>query len=188
MGRDKALLELDGKPLLTRTAELLSPLVESITLVGDPAQYSSFGFRIVPDGSPGAGPLGGIATALAAAREPRVVLLACDLPYLTNDWLAWLLTRAANSPAEIVVPETNRGLEPLCAVYCSTCARVFASALDRGIRKVTDAFLGLNVDYVRENEWRKFSADGNLFRNMNTPEDYQQVRAQSPSTKRSSPE
>lgn len=188
MGRDKALIEIDGKPLLARTAELLAPLVESITLVGDPAKYPSFGFRAVPDRSPGAGPLGGIAAALAAAREPQVAVLACDLPYLTHDWLAWLFTRAGNSPADIVVPETTRGLEPLCAVYRSTCVRVFTDALVQGVRKVTDAFAVLNVDYIREIEWRKFSADGNLFRNMNTPEDYEQVRAQSPSTKRSSPE
>ncbi len=188
IGRDKALLEIDGKPLLTRATDLLIPLVTSITFVGDPEKYSGFGFRTLPDRWPGAGPLGAIATALAAACEPQAVVIACDLPYLTEDWLVWLFTHAANSPADIVVPETSRGLEPLCAVYRSTCAQVFASALDRGVRKVTDAFTDLSVDYVQENEWRKFSADGNLFRNMNTLEDYEQILAQSPSIKRSSPE
>jgi molybdopterin-guanine dinucleotide biosynthesis protein A len=188
MGRDKALLEVNGKPLLTRTADLLSPLVKSITLVGDPARYSSFGFPTLPDQWPGAGPLGAIVTCLTAAREPQAVVLACDMPYLTQDWLAWLVARAANSPADIVVPETRRGLEPLCAVYRSACADVFSSALERGVRKVTDAFAGLSMVCVQENEWRRFSVDGNLFRNMNTQGDYEEVLAQFPGSKRSSPE
>jgi molybdopterin-guanine dinucleotide biosynthesis protein A len=188
MGRDKALLELRGKPLLMHAAGLLAPFVASTTLVGDPAKYSGFGFHTLPDRWPGAGPLGAIATALDAAHEPQAVVLACDLPYLTADWLTWLFHRAADSPSDIVVPETARGLEPLCAVYRSNCAKVFTAALNRGARKVTDAFVGLNVDRVQENDWRRFSADGNLFHNMNTLEDYQQIRDQSPESRRSSPE
>jgi molybdopterin-guanine dinucleotide biosynthesis protein A len=188
MGRDKALLELDGKPLLTRAADLLSPLVASITLVGDPGKYSVFGFRIIPDKWPGAGPLGAIATALDAAREPQSAVVACDLPFLTRDWLAWFFAHAADSKADIVVPESARGLEPLCAVYRSTCERVVADALERGVRKVTDAFAGLAVEKIEENQWRKFSADGNLFRNLNSAEEYEQARTQLSPVKRSSPE
>jgi molybdopterin-guanine dinucleotide biosynthesis protein A len=188
MGRDKALLELDGKPLLLRATDLLAPLVTSITLLGDPAKYPAFGFRILPDRWPGAGPLGAIATALGKARAPQAVVLACDLPYLTSDWLVWLFERAIKSPADIVVPESAHGLEPLCAVYRATCAGTFTEDLNRGVRKVTDAFVGLNVDRIRRNEWRQFSPDGNLFHNLNNPEDYDEVRAQSSISKRSSPE
>lgn len=193
MGRDKALLEIAGKPLLLRTAGLLSPMVASITLVtagdastsaanlGEPSPHARFGFPLIGDRWPGAGPLGGIATSLAAARQPWSIILACDLPYLTGDWLAWLLGRAANSqvdePADIFIPESARGLEPLCAVYRSACAPVLAAALERGVRKVTDAIAKLNLERIAEKDWRRFSPDGKLFHNMNTPWDYQEARS-----------
>lgn len=185
MGRDKALLEIGGKPLLLRTAELVTPLVAGIALVGDPQLYGKLGYPILADKWPNAGPLGAIATALASARQPWTIILACDLPYLTGDWLAWLLGRATTSTVgkgtpesvDIFIPETAQGLEPLCAVYRTSCARAIAMALDRGIRKVTHAFAGLNVVHISESEWRPFSPDGKLFRNMNSPEDYQEARA-----------
>lgn len=180
MGRDKALLELAGTPLLTRMAALLVPLVAQITLLGNPIQFDKFGYPVVEDKWPDAGPLGAIATAIAAASEPWSFILACDLPYLTGDWLAWLLGRATKTaqskPVDIFIPETAHGLEPLCAVYRSACAPTLAAALDRGVRKVSDAFAGLIVERITESEWRKFSSDGKLFRNMNTPEDYQEAR------------
>jgi molybdopterin-guanine dinucleotide biosynthesis protein A len=179
MGRDKALLELAGTPLLTRVAALLVPLVAQIMLAGDPQQFGKFGYPVVEDRWPDAGPLGAIATALAASSEPWSFILACDLPYLTGDWLAWLLGRATKTaqskPVDIFVPETAHGLEPLCAVYRSACAATLAAALDRGVRKVSDSFAGLIVERIAESEWRKFSPDGKLFRNMNTPEDYQEA-------------
>ncbi len=193
MGRDKALLEIAGKPLLIRAADLLMPLVASVTLVtsemeassgsnlSEPSKYDRFGFPVIADKWPGAGPLGAIATALAAAREPWSMILACDLPYLTGEWLAWLLARTVKhsegKPVDIIIPESARGLEPLCAVYRSSCAQAFAAALDAGIRKVTDAFAGLNVERIGENESRRFSPNVNLFQNMNTWEDYLEARA-----------
>jgi molybdenum cofactor guanylyltransferase len=185
MGRDKVLLEIAGKPLLLRTLELVTPLVAGIALVGDPQLYGNFGYPILADKWPNAGPLGAIATALESARQPWTIILACDLPYLTGDWLAWLLDRTTKSTAgktagesvDIFIPETAQGLEPLCAVYRTSCATAIARALDRGVRKVTHAFAGLKVEYISESEWRPFSPDGHLFRNMNSPEDYQEARA-----------
>jgi molybdopterin-guanine dinucleotide biosynthesis protein A len=172
MGREKAFLELAGKPILQRTADLVAPLVSGVSVVGYPDRYARFGLPICPDRWPDAGPLGGIATALAASRAAWCLILACDLPYLTEDWLIYLLGRTVASVAEAIVPETARGLEPLCASYRSTCAPTFEAALDRGVRKVTDAFAEVKVERVPENDWKQFSLDGSLFHNMNTLQDY----------------
>jgi molybdopterin-guanine dinucleotide biosynthesis protein A len=176
MGRDKAFLELAGKPILQRTADLVAPLVNSVALVADPDRYARFGLPICPDRWPDAGPLGGIATALAASCATWCLILACDLPYLTQEWLAYLLGKVGASLAEAIVPESARGLEPLCASYRSTCAPTFAAVLDRGVRKVTDAFAEVKVERVPENDWKQFSPDGLLFHNMNTLQDYLEAK------------
>jgi molybdenum cofactor guanylyltransferase len=183
MGRDKALLEFGGKTNLQRTADLIAPLVSRVSLVtsapaaNDAASlFAQLKLPIIADRWPGAGPLGGIATALASARLEWCVILACDLPYLTKDWLEYLPSKAEESEADSIVPESARGMEPLCAVYRSACAAKLAEALERGARKVTDALAELHVERIREAEWHKFSADGLLFHNMNTWQDYVEAK------------
>src|SRR4029077_2496407 len=129
MGRDKGLLDFGGVPLILHTARLLEPLVVEVTVVGHPGRYAKFGLCAIaddmqtrrgPDG-PSCGPLAGIATALAATRSRWNLVVACDLPYLSAKWVEWLLSRALRSRAEAVVPRTQRGIEPLAAVYRQEC-------------------------------------------------------------------
>jgi molybdenum cofactor guanylyltransferase len=182
MGRDKALLEVAGKPLVKRAAELLEPLTASVTLIGEPQRYSHLGLPVLADRWPGEGPLGGIVTALEALRSPWCLILACDMPFLTPEWLAWLCERANalgnTGSADAVVPESARGLEPMCAAYSITCAVALAAAFERGVRKVTGAIAGLELERIPETEWHKFSPDRSLFRNLNTREDYRAARTQ----------
>lgn len=81
MGTDKSLLVVDGRPLAQRTAEVLAAAGASEVLVvgGDAVTLVGLGLEVVPDRHPGAGPLGGLVTALETAHEAVVVVLACDL-------------------------------------------------------------------------------------------------------------
>jgi molybdopterin-guanine dinucleotide biosynthesis protein A len=76
-----------------------------------------------------------------------------------------------------VVPESERGLEPLCAVYRVSCAPALTQALDRGERKLTQVVGALKVEKIAPRQWRAFDRGGLLFKNMNTLADYQEVRA-----------
>lgn len=176
MGRDKALLEIGGVPLLVRTARLLEPLVASVTVVGTPARYADLGLRAVPDDYPaGTGPLGGIATALRISTAEWNLVVGCDLPYLSAEWLDWLIARALGFRADAVVPETPQGLEPLCAMYRSRCAATLAAAIAQGVRKVTDGFAELSMVRITPADW---GARGSafLFTNMNAPQDYEEAK------------
>jgi molybdopterin-guanine dinucleotide biosynthesis protein A len=184
MGREKGLLELGGVPLIVRTVRLLEQLVSEVTVVGPPDRYASLGLRAIADqqiaGVEGEGlvraPLVGIATALNATKAPWNLILACDLPYLTADWLGWLLARAIVSDAEIVVPRSPGGLEPLAAVYRKECAAGIFAALHRGIRKVTDAMIEFRMESLSENDWIGHDPEGKVLRNMNAPADYEEAK------------
>ena len=177
MRRDKALLEIGGLPMLVRTANLLEPLVVSVTVIGPPERYRHLGLCVVPDDQPGLGPLGGLATALRISRSEWNLVVGCDLPDLTTDWLDWLIAHAMESRSDAVLPESARGLEPLCGVYRRRCSSAIAAAIARGERKVTDVVQVLALERVLEAEWGRFDPSGALFRNMNTPEDYVEARA-----------
>jgi molybdopterin-guanine dinucleotide biosynthesis protein A len=184
MGREKGLLELGGEPVVVRTARLLAPLVTEVTVIGPTECYAALGLCVIADQNfgrqEGVGavrtPLVGIATALNATKMPWNLILACDLPYLTAAWLDWLLARAAGSSAQVVMPRTSRGLEPLAAVYRKECAAPIVSALKRGVRKVTDAMADFRMEYRLESEWKEFDPEGRVLRNMNSPSDYEEAR------------
>ena len=176
MGEDKALLELEGVPMVMRAARLAEPYVASAAIVAPSERYKQLGLRVLPDRWPGAGPLGGIATALASTRAEWNLILGCDLPYLTPEWVAWLIARALRSPARAVVPESQGGLEPLAAMYHQNCGAVFAAAVERGVRRVTEGLSEIVFERVSMSDWRELDPTGKLFENMNTPDDYAEAR------------
>lgn len=180
MGRDKALLELSGEPLLVRAARLVSAAVGSTTVVvGSAAAYPREHLatvKSVEDDWPGAGPLGGIATALRVSCAEWNLVVACDLPYLTKEWLDFLVTRARSSSADALLPMNFNGAEPLCAMYHKRCEAALRTALEKGIRKVTDGLVKLRLERIQPTEWRAFDSDGFLFRNMNSPADYEEAK------------
>lgn len=177
MKRDKALLEIGGVPLLLRTAQLLQSVVGAPTVVGDPATYEFFALPVISDDWPGAGPLGGIATALRASSAQWNLVVACDLPYLTAEWLRFLVARAVASTADAVLPLNTRGAEPLCAMYHKRGEPAIRAALESGIRKVTDGLQNIRVETIPTAEWKAFDSEGLLFKNMNLPQDYQEAAA-----------
>lgn len=184
MGKEKGLLEFGGQPLILRIAGLLAPLVGDVTVVGSPQRYVALGLEVIEDRHFGApdggdrppGPLAGIASALAATGSEWNLILACDLPYLSGEWLDWLLARALVSNEQILMPCTEGGLEPLAAVYRRQCAAPIIAALQRGVRKVTDAMEQCRIEFVTELDWRHIDPGGRVLRNMNAPEDYQEAR------------
>lgn len=177
MGRDKALLELGGLPLIVRAAKLLERVAGPPTVIAPAGRYHELGLRVVPDDHAGFGPLGGIATALRLAASPWNLVVGCDLPYLTAEWLEFLIQRAKASAADAVLPENERGLEPLCAMYHRRGEAAIQAALQRGVRKVTDGLAGLTVLTLAPAEWKGFDSEGRLFKNINTLADYEESRA-----------
>ena len=176
MGRDKALLELNGVALIVRAARLVESVVGTCTVVGDSVRLEGLALRVIADDFPGAGPLGGIATALRNSGAEWNLMIACDLPYLTREWLEYLVTRAVRSDADIVLPINERGAEPLCAMYRTRCLPAIRAALEAGTRKVTDGLAGIPTDFVEPSEWKEFDSDRLLFKNMNSPADYEEAK------------
>jgi len=180
-GSDKARAEIGGKPMVVRMCELLRSVLGEITVVAAPEKYADLGLPIVADGWPGEGPLGGIITALrttgarAVGREWNLIL-SCDMPFLTRQWMEFLAGRAAKNAAQVVVPKSDYGLEPLCACWRTDSADTLQAAFDGGVRKVTEALKRVSTEVLDEADWKRFDSAGRLFWNMNTPADYEEAR------------
>lgn len=176
MGRDKALLELGGVLMIVRTLRLLEPLVSAVAAVAPTERYTSLGLRVVEDRWPGAGPLGGIVTALSTSSADWNLILACDLPFLTAEWIDWLISRTVHCSAQAIVPKSKQGLEPLAAIYHRDCGPVFAAAFERGVRSVREALRHVTIDHIARNQWPALDSSGVLLRNINTLDDFAKLQ------------
>lgn len=177
IGKPKGLLPLAGRPLIFHMAHLLKTVGETPVIVGRQSEYSGLGFQVIPDDRRNLGPLGGICTALRVASHDWSLIVGCDLPFLTRKWLEFLIAHALASPADVVIPLNERGYEPLCAMYHRRAYGPISAALARGVRKITDGFSELALATIAPSEWKAFDPRGRLFKNINTPADYEQARA-----------
>ena len=166
MGRDKALLPYRGGSLVASVARAVEEAAGSAVLVGSPGTYQGLGFPVIPDVYPGEGPLGGILTALQHSTAPWNLIVACDMPGLSAEFLRGLLDAAERSGPDALVPHRPSGLlEPLCAVYHRRSYEGLQAAFAAGIRKVTAAFAG-----IRMSAWPV--SERVSLQNVNTPEDW----------------
>jgi molybdopterin-guanine dinucleotide biosynthesis protein A len=141
-------------------------------VANEPDRYAMLGVRVIPDQIAGAGPLGGLHAALIDAVHGAVVVLACDLPFVTPALLRTLVIEfGTGEEIDAVVPRPARGLEPLCAIYAKRCADQARRRIDRG-----DLYMRGLLDDVRVRvlgpEVLAAYDDESVFLNVNTPHDY----------------
>ncbi len=170
MGRDKALIDYQGQPIIAHVIKTLQALSDDIVVVSNRSDlYSSFGVRVVADYDPPCGPLGGIAAGLQTVQHPLAVVVACDMPFLNVNLLRWLIDLADGYDA--VVPQSGAEYEPLHAIYRRECYQPIVRRIERGERRVISFFADVRLRSVPESEWRVFDPEGRSLVNLNTPAD-----------------
>jgi molybdopterin-guanine dinucleotide biosynthesis protein A len=170
MGRDKALIDYHGRPILAHVIDTLRQLSDDVLVVSNRSDvYGSFGARVVPDYDPPSGPLGGLAAGLTAMQHDLAVVVACDMPFLNLDLFRFMIERAADFDA--VVPLTGDQYEPLHAVYRRTCLAAIQRRLTNDERRVISFFQDVRLSAVPEADWRGIDPDGRSLSNLNTPDD-----------------
>lgn len=173
MGTPKALVEIEGRPMVARVADAVGRVAASITLVSDRAEELSFlGLPVIPDIHRAAGPLGGLHAALTAARSASILLVSCDLPFLTSEFLSGLIHRHGPLPA--TVPRTDR-LHPVCAVYDRSLLTPADRALRDGRRSML-TFLGSVGYQVVDVASMEPPVDPLVLTNVNDPDELAAAR------------
>jgi len=177
MGRDKAWLDLgDGRPIVQRVIDVLRDVADEVFLVANDERFATLGLRVVPDRFPEGGALGGIATGVGAATHDRVLVAACDMPFLRPDVFRLLIARSEGY--DVVIPKVGDDLETLHALYAKACLPAMEHALGAGKMRIV-SFLGeVRVLELGEDELRRVDPGLASFTNVNTPEELEAVRAQ----------
>lgn len=174
-GRDKGALQIAGAAILDRQLAAIREIADRLMVVGGAGGGFRAGVETIPDEQAGLGPLGGVATALAHARTDRVLIVACDMPFLTPAFLGFLA--GTGREADVTVPRNDRGVHPLCASWATAAGPAIRELLGQGVRRMGAALEALRVHFVEGETLAAFDPDGWLLHNINTPEDYRRACA-----------
>jgi len=155
-------LVVEGATIFERQVRVLAPRVAEI-LVSMPTPHARY--RTVTDVQEGIGPLAGIAAGLAACRTPWLLVIAGDMPYVSDALLERLIERTSHD-VDAVGIRIDALPEPLlCVLHTRTLAKVqgrIAAARFKASGLFTDE--GLRVSWLD-------GVDRALVRNVNAPED-----------------
>lgn len=166
MGRDKALLPLHGRTLVEYVAGEVKDACGSVALVGAPERYQQLGLPCLPERYPLCGPLSGLEAALRLGGYDWSLVVACDMPGLSRDWLRSLVDRTAETRGlAVVAVDAEARLEPLCAVYHASLLSPIEKALTEGRYSVRRLLQEIEIERVA-------TPQPELVGNVNTHEEW----------------
>lgn len=131
MGRDKALVDFAGEPLIARALKILRQAGLEARIAGARAKLEHFA-PVIEDAEPGRGPLAGVCAALTASAESRAVFLPADLPLLPSSLIKHLVHRAATTGAIVTLVSVNGFTQSFPAVLDRAALPILEDALRHG--------------------------------------------------------
>lgn len=175
MGSNKALLPYRGGQFVEAIHRVLNDIFQEVILVtNSPEQYDFMPCRKVTDIYEGMGVLAGIHSGLYHSSNPAIFAVACDMPYLVEDLIRHMVSRA--DAGGVLIPESPSGLEPLHAVYGKGCLAAIEATLLSGQRRIISFFDRINVNRINVEQVASYDPSFVSFLNINTPGDYFELR------------
>lgn len=187
MGQSKALVPFAGRPLIRRIVERLSPIADELIITtneGDKLaflheMYPDLGIRLVPDLHEYRGALPGIHTALEAATNPFVAIVACDMLFASPRLIVAEALTLKETGSDAVVPVNKHGYEPFHAIYRrSTCLPAVRELLESGDRRAQSFYGKVKIREFAQSEVLAAEPMGGCFINANTPDELHKLEEQ----------
>ncbi len=174
MGTDKSFLKVGGVPLIERVLRSMKAVFPDIIIVTNaPERYAAYGVKTVSDVLDARGPLTGIYSGLLQSPDEYNFVVACDMPFLNARLLSYMAGLAAGH--DIVVPSVCGQVEPLHAVYRRRLTTIIENELTHDRKRIRDIFERATVRYVTEEEIDRFDPARKSFKNLNTPQEYEEA-------------
>ncbi len=172
MGRDKGLVKLGNLALIEHVLMRLSGLGDEVIITtNQPDAYAHLGLPMFADPEPGAGKAHGLRTALEAASGEKVLVTACDMPFIEPKLVQYMLEKLSTG-IDVVVPFRDDYYEPMLAAYRrDTCLPALRLALDQGQMRLIAFYPQVQVYAVPDSTLNRLDTKGTSFFNVNTPDD-----------------
>lgn len=176
-GQNKALLRISGRRIIDRLIAVYTLIFDQIVLVtNDPAPYMDIDALIVSDHYDERSSLNGLHAGLYAAAHEHAFFCACDTPFIQGALIQHIVDQI-DRRADLIIPVTSAGYEPMFAVYGKTCLSAMAWQLDHDRLKIQGIFPKVRLKTVAEADLRAKDPELISFFNINTPEDLAKAEA-----------
>lgn len=184
-GAPKALARWGGGRVIDAVIRAIEAVCSTVIIVpNSPENYSDLDIRVIQDTFRGAGPLGGLHTALSTASTDRILIVGCDMPLLHPELLNWMWDLPTWAP--IVVPRLNSRYEPLHTIYHRSLLRIVERRLKTGACSLQALIREIPHRPVTESEVARFCPDLSCLASANTLEELNRleaIRSASPGSK-----
>ncbi|OHB50038.1 MAG: hypothetical protein A2106_06645 [Planctomycetes bacterium GWF2_40_8] len=175
MGSNKAFLKLKGKTFIERQINLLREMFDEIFISANtPSEYEYLNLPVFKDIYPDKGPLCGIYTSLINSSSLYTFMLACDMPFVEIGLIKYL--KGFTREYDVVVPKSERGLEPLHAFYSKNCIDPIKKELDSNNLRIISFFPHVKVNVVELDNLTTSDSFKNSIKNLNTRDEYEVVK------------
>ncbi len=175
MGENKAFIEVDGLPIITRIYTLLKDLFQEVIIVTNQKDsFRNFDSKIYTDLLPDKGALGGLYTGIFFSSFQYSFCVACDMPFIKKSLVQYIIQNTKGE--DVIVPRTSDGLQPLHAIYSKNCLKPMRKIIEQGKYKIIDFYHLVRVKIVEENDFLTLDPLRESFINVNTPEELVSIR------------
>ena len=168
MGKDKGLIELNGKPMIHHVIDHIDPICNQILISANDKAYENLGYPVFNDEINEIGPAGGIISSLKHSSNEKNIIISCDLPYASTAFIQKLLDLSGDY--EITLPKSGPHYQPLCAVYSKEVYSVFMEFVKKEIYSLKTIIKQFRIQVVEQADIEEFDLSKEL-RNINSPED-----------------
>ena len=169
MGKDKGLMTYAGKPLVTYPLEILKNTCNEILISTNSDEYMNFGFPLVKDEIKEIGPIGGLYSSLRISTNDWNLVLACDMPFVSNVFLNYLISEIDKGYDAVVPQNENAQFEALCAVYSKTCISCIGQRIESREYGLYQLLNGLKIKKLPVSE------NNRNFINLNTLDEFKKA-------------
>jgi len=176
-GEKKTFRRVGDDMMLTRIHSLFTKLFnEVIIVVNDPKDFIGWDMMVVTDIHPSRCALAGLHAGLFYSSNPWAYVTACDVPFANEQVIRYLVSRR-EPRAEVIVPCTDDGMEPLAALYSRDCIPLIENSLGKNIFMIKKFFRKKKVREIAASKLRKLDPTMRFMFNVNTPEDLESARS-----------
>ena len=173
MGQNKALLEINGKYIISYVIEILKPFCDEIIISTNTNELDFLPYRKVNDIFNDIGPISGIFSSLLKSRNHKNIVLSCDTPFIKADLLFELLSYSHNF--DIVLPEFNNHLQTMTGFFSKNILPIVNEEIKNENYIPPNIFEKCKLKKLKIDK-RSLYYNKNLFLNINSPEDYKKAK------------
>lgn len=178
MGFDKQFLKLQDKYMIEVIIEKLEKAFDEIIIVtGRPEEYAKYGYKLVEDEVKDFGPLAGIHVGLKSSGSLHNYIVACDMPFIDINYIKYMRELISRHEGKVdgVITRLGKWIEPFNAFYSKSLIPRIEEGMKKGNRQINLMLQGADILYVSETKAREFSPDWEMFTNVNTFKDYEDI-------------